>query len=251
MKPQKITKNSLKLINFQASIGQKTIVKDINFEIASGQLHVLIGPNGSGKSSLILAIAGYPKYKTQGKILLNNSNLATKPADLRVKLGLMVTFQNPAGVKGVTIKNLLKTAYREIYPQEKIDLSNFYQNLTNESHKLKINPSLLKRELNVDFSGGEKKLMELLSVITLKPNFVLFDEIDTGLDIDALKLMADQIAKLQKMGIGILLVTHQLKLVKLLSFQKLYLIKAGRIVAKGKTELLDKITQTGFENLKV
>jgi Fe-S cluster assembly ATP-binding protein len=163
----------------------------------------------------------------------------------------MVTFQNPVGINGVTVKNILKTAYREIYPLKQFNLNNFYQNLTDESHKLKIDQLLLKRSLNVNFSGGEKKLMELLQVIILKPSFVLLDEIDTGLDIDALKLVGVMIKKLQKMGIGILLVTHQLKLLNLLSIQKLYVMKQGKIIAFGNTELLNKISKSGFENLKV
>lgn len=242
-------KNLLSVKNLQISSGRTVIINKVSLDIKSGEMHVIMGPNGSGKTSLILGIAGHPDYQSRGKIFINKKNIGTLSPEKRVKSGLSVTFQNPAGIPGVSVRNLLKTSVRETQPKKQLNLPDFYINLNKQANKLNIKPSLLSRGLNTDFSGGEKKLMEILCMEIIKPKFILFDEIDTGLDIDTLKIIARRITGFQKNGTGILLVTHYPRLVKLLSLSKLYVMKKGEFVASGDKYLLEQIINHGYKNL--
>jgi Fe-S cluster assembly ATP-binding protein len=227
-----------------------------------------MGPNGSGKSTVAAAILGSPLYKINrlSRIMLNGSDIKKLPTDERVKMGLFLAFQNPVTVPGVSVINLLRTSYREIYgmPPGKrapglqnpvlesrwqtsgINLGGFMKTVEGYSRHLHIGRPLLSRGINDGFSGGEKKKVEMLAALVIKPKYAIFDEIDTGLDVDALKIVADGMKKLRDQGTGIIVITHYQRLLKLIKPEVVHVLIDGEIAVSDDYRLVQKIEKEGY-----
>lgn len=239
----------LKIQNLSVSVKHKEIIRDISLSIKTGEVHVIMGPNGSGKSTLSLALAGHPDYTvTNGKILINNLDITGLSPEKRAQLGLFLAFQKPLAVAGVGIINFLKTAYMKKNPGGKdISIRSFLETVKNNAGLFKLNEEFLKRGLNDGFSGGEAKKLEMLQMAVLKPDFSILDEIDTGLDVDALKTVATGIETFRK-EMGIILITHYQRILKYLKPDAVHIMIDGKIAESGGFSLVKKIEEKGYEN---
>lgn len=233
----------LKVQNLQVKAQNKLIITGISLEIKPGEIAVLMGPNGSGKSSLANALAGNPIYPSVGgQASIDGKNLLNLKPDERAKLGLFLAWQNPPAVSGVSVESLLRMAVLNCRQRRCRTVCAFREELEREAVKLKINKSWLNRGINVGFSGGEKKKLELLQLLLLRPKYAVLDEIDSGLDIDSLKLLA----KIRRPGLGILLITHYTRVFRYLKPERILIMKKGRIAASGGRELIKKIEKDGY-----
>jgi len=234
---------SLKIQNLQVKAQNKLIIKRVSLKIKPGEIVALMGPNGSGKSSLANALAGNPLYPpVGGQASIDGKNLLNLKPHERAKSGLFLAWQNPAAVSGVSVESLLRMAVLNCRQRRCRTVCAFRQELNREAGKLKINKSWLNRGINVGFSGGEKKKLELLQLLLLKPKYAVLDEIDSGLDIDSLQLLA----KISRPRQGILLITHYTRIFQYLKPNKVLVIKQGRIAASGGSELIKKIEKDGY-----
>ncbi len=256
----------LKIDNIRVSIDGKEVVKGVSLEIRPGEIHALMGPNGSGKSSLAMALMGHPKYqlKVQSekcKIDLDGRDLTDKTPDERARMGLFLASQYPVGVGGVTVEQLLRRSVQEILKgpallkqgralsDTRIDVLKFRKDLEKLAKRIGVQPELLRRSINVGFSGGEKKRLEVLQMLTLQPKYAILDETDSGLDIDALKTIA-QMVKIAKWSNGhkpgILVITHYAKLLHYLKPDYVHIMKEGKIVESGGKEVAIRIEKKGY-----
>lgn len=234
----------LKLQNISIKKDEKIIIKDLSFEVKKGEIHYLMGPNGSGKSTLALAIMGYPEYKVEGQIIFEGQDITRLAPDKRAKLGLFLSMQYPPAIKGVTILSLLKNAYQAIYGT--VNVLEFRKRVLDEAQKLGLGSEILSRYINDGFSGGERKRLELLQLIILKPKLAILDEPDSGLDIDAIKLMSSELNKLSREGMTFLIITHLGQLA--LQPDKITVIKNGAIKLEGGIEILSQLQEKGFND---
>ena len=238
----------LEIKDLHVSIGDKEVVKGINLTIKEGEFHVLMGPNGSGKTSLSRAIMGHPKMKiTKGEILVDGKSIKELPADKRAALGLFLEFQNPIEVDGLGLANFLNTAKASI-SNEKISPREFLDEIKENGKKLKLREDLIQRPLNFGFSGGEKKKVEILQMQMLKPKIAILDEPDSGLDVDAVKVVAENIDDYaSKQKCGIMLITHYSRILKYMEPRFVHIIHNGKIVKEGGKELADEIEKEGYK----
>ena len=224
---------------------QKELLHHIDIELTAGETVVLLGPNGAGKSTFVKSIAGISELKTTGKILFGGQNIARLPAEARAKLGIFLSYQEPVEIAGVTYSEMLRTALEE--RGKKISLRDFKLQLASNLERLGLEPFACERDLNVGFSGGEKKKMEVLQMLVLEPKLAMFDEIDSGLDVDALKKIAGILADYQqRTKATYLFITHNLRLAKYLPVRKVYVMNVGSIEKVGGSELLDEVNEKGF-----
>jgi Fe-S cluster assembly ATP-binding protein len=237
----------LSIKNLSVSIEGKKILEDISFDFQPGKTYALMGPNGSGKSTLASAIMGHPSitYSRTSKILVGNKNIKNLSADKRAKLGIFLSFQTPLALPGVTVFSLLRLAL-----EKKMDPVALHKKVKEYALELHIKDELLKRSLNEGFSGGEKKKLEALQAVLLAPRFALFDEIDTGVDVDALKTISRFLKKYLPKETTIVLITHSTRLLRYIEPQEVLVIKGGRLVKAGKKALAKKIEEQGFEYIK-
>lgn len=237
----------LALEHLKVSIEGKTILPDFSFSFQSGKTYCLMGPNGSGKSTLAAAIMGHPQYSIGrgSKILLKNKNLKNLTPDHRSRLGIFLSFQTPMDLPGVTVFELLRLALEKKYSP--VELHKLVQEYAKE---LRIKDELLKRSLNVGFSGGEKKKLEALQAVLLAPRFALFDEVDTGVDVDALRTIANFLKKHLPKETTLVFITHSTRLVKYVKPNKVLVLQDGKLVKTGAATLAQKIEIRGFENTK-
>lgn len=236
----------------------KEILKGINLTVKNGELHVLMGPNGSGKSTLAYAVMGHPKYKiTNGKLQMQNANITKLSPDKRAKLGLFLAFQHPTEIPGVKMFQFLRTA-QQTTKNLKLKTKNGHSQqpvtefLTSVKAELKavgMSENFLERFLNEGFSGGEKKRSEIFQMNILKPKIAILDEPDSGLDIDGVKLIAKIIMEAKKEGIGVILISHNPKILDYLKPDFIHLIVDGKIVKSGQNEIVKEIEKKGFEDL--
>lgn len=238
--------------NLQVSIEEKEILKGVNLELKPGELCVLMGPNGSGKSTLALAVMGNPKLTLDvSRLSLDGQNIAKLSPDKRARLGLFLAFQNPVEVPGVSYFNFLRLATSNVVDTAKKEKNNgileFKKNVVKTAQSLGFEENLLSRSLNDGFSGGERRKSEILQALTLKPKYAILDEPDSGVDVDAQKILAAKISQLVKSGTGILLITHNPKILKYLKPDFVYIMIDGRIVKSGKTELIKLVEEKGFQ----
>ncbi len=246
-----MTSTVLEIKNLKVSAEDKEILKGVDLTIKSGEIHALMGPNGAGKSTLGEALVGHPNYTiTGGKILINGKNLTDAYPEERAKAGLFLAFQSPISIPGVKISTFLRTAYNDLYPDEKMPLKDFFNMVKAAMNDLEMNESFISRSINDGFSGGERKRFEVLQMIVLKPKIVILDEIDSGLDVDALKLVSAEIKKLHDQNIGFLIITHYQRILKDIIPEFVHILKDGRIVMNGNKEVSDKIEDEGYEWIK-
>ncbi|MBS3138226.1 Fe-S cluster assembly ATPase SufC [Candidatus Woesearchaeota archaeon] len=224
------------------------IVKGVTLSVKSNEIVAIMGPNGSGKSTLVNTVMGHPKYKvTNGEILMDNKNMTDASPDERAKAGLFLSFQYPSEVSGVSIANFLRTAVNELRGI-KMSVPDFMKLLKERMQLLEMDSSFAKRYLNEGFSGGEKKRNEILQLAVLEPKIALLDETDSGLDIDALKAVANSVNKVrEKTGMGVLVVTHYQRLLNYIKPDKVHIMIEGKIIKSGGAELALEIEEKGYE----
>jgi Fe-S cluster assembly ATP-binding protein len=234
------------------SVDNKEILQGVSLEIEPGEVVALMGPNGSGKSSLAYTAAGHPKYEVKkGSILIDGEEVLNKSPDERAKLGLFLAFQYPVAIPGVTVREVLLAVLREKEKAAKKSALELKKELEKEAELLSMNPGLLSRGLNEGFSGGEKKKMEIMQLRILKPKYAILDETDSGLDIDALKIVAEgaqEAAKKDK--VGILVITHYQRILKYLKPDRVVVLKEGVVAKEGGEELVRELEDKGYKLLE-
>lgn len=236
--------------NISVSIDQKSILKDITFNLKPGQITALMGPNGSGKSTIALTLAGHPNYQvTSGKIILGKINISHLSPDKRANLGIFLSNQSPVAIPGLNVKTFLWQIFKKFHPDQKMSLSEFRSWLTFEADTLGIKNELLDRSLNDGFSGGERKKMEVLQMLVSTPKYLILDEIDSGLDVDALKTISLRIQKLaQDLNSAILIITHAPTILEYLKPDQVLVLEKGKIKTFGNASLAQKIITFGFNS---
>ncbi len=242
----------LKLDNVSVEVNGKEILSNIDMEIKRGEIVVLMGPNGAGKSTIANVVMGNPKYKIiNGNVILNEKILNDVQTNERAKLGVFMSFQHPAEVDGVTMMNFLRVSYNSIKGKEENAVS-FKKILTSKMEELNMDLNFRKRFLNSGFSGGEKKRSEILQLLLLEPKYAFLDEIDSGLDVDALKLVSKNICKIAKeKNMGVLIITHYNKILEFLNPDRVIVLKSGRIDRVGGPDLIKEIEIKGYEGLNL
>lgn len=251
---------SLELKNIHISAGDqlrpsfseasKEIVRGLNLILKPGEVQAIMGPNGSGKSTLASALMGHPKYKiTAGKIILDGADITNEAPDKRAKRGLFLSMQYPPEIPGVTLTNFLRLA-TEISSGAKQNPITFYKKLIEEMKKLRINPEFARRYINTGFSGGEKKKAEILQLPMLNPRYAILDEIDSGLDVDALKIVAEGINRFRTPEHGILIITHYNRILEYVVPDQIHIMREGKIIKTGNKTLAKEIEKHGYRELK-
>ena len=239
----------LDVINLNAGLEDgKQILNDLNIQIGQGEIHALMGPNGAGKSSLGNTLMGNPVYKiTGGKIFFKDTDITEESADKRARLGMFMSFQQPLEIPGISLEAFIRSAIQQI-TGEHVKLFHFQKELQRCMELLDMKPEYAKRDLNVGFSGGERKKAEILQLLMLKPAFAILDETDSGLDVDAVRVVAKGIAEYRKLTNGsLLIITHTTKLLEGLNVDKTHIIVKGHIVKTGDGQLFKQINEKGFE----
>ena len=237
----------LKITDLRVRVEEKEIIKGLNLEVSDNEVVALMGPNGSGKSSLANTIIGNPKYQVLGgEIELDGKNILAMTPDERAKEGILIAFQYPASLPGITVREMLLVSLRlRGEKTSAVDLKNL---IKSEAEKLHIDESLLNRSLNEGFSGGEKKKFEILQMVVLKPKLLILDEIDSGLDIDALEIIANKVTdQVKDRGMSVLVITHYQRLLKYLKPNRIVVLKDGVKVDEGGNELVEKLETNGYK----
>lgn len=239
--------NQLEIKDLVVSVEGEKVLHGVSLKTKPGEIHAIMGPNGSGKSSLALAIAGHPSYKIKsGTVRLMGKDLLSLKPHQRAKLGLFLAFQNPVVIFGVPVVSFLRAAKSKVDNGQNLNISRFYEQLKENGRSLGLGEELLNRSLNDGFSGGEKKKVEVLTLLALSPKLAILDEIDTGLDVDALKTIAGVINKVAKRGTGIILITHYQRILEYVKPDRVHVLKGGKIVASGDASLAQKIEKEGY-----
>ena len=244
--------SSLVIQDLHVSIGEKPIVKGLTLTINSGEVHAIMGPNGTGKSTLSKAIAGHPDYTiTSGDVLIDGVSILAQEADERARAGIFLAFQYPSEIPGVSIANFLRAAVQARMAEgEEIDASAYYKRLYSKMDLLKIDRKFTSRAVNDGFSGGEKKRCEILQMAMLEPKFALMDETDSGLDIDALRIVADGVNTMRGPTLGVLLITHYQRLLDYIVPDHVHVMYDGRIVKSGDKSLALELEAKGYDWIK-
>lgn len=240
---------SLLIQNLHANIGDREILKGLNLEIPKGEVHAIMGKNGSGKSTLAKVMAGHPSYEvTGGDVLLDGKSIMEMEPDERSREGLFLAFQYPMEVPGVTIANFLRAALQARLPEgEEIEAVAYYKQLYAKMEELKIAKSFTSRSVNEGFSGGEKKRCEILQMAMLKPSYAVLDETDSGLDIDALKIVSEGVNALRGPDTGFIVITHYQRLLNYIVPDVVHVMVDGRIVKSGGKDLALKLEAEGYD----
>ena len=239
----------LALRDISVSAGEKTLIEGVSLSVESGKIHILMGPNGSGKSSLLNAVMGHPAYKlTNGAVMLDDEDITDLPTEKKAKSGLFLSMQHLPEIAGVSTTSFLHRAYKELKGSD-ISPLDFYKQTEKRAIEAGIDPAYLKRNVNSGLSGGEKKLSEVLQLIALEPKFAFLDEIDSGVDVDAMKKVYAGINALKEKGIGFLLVSHYPNILEHVTPDMVSVMRGGKVVAQGGAELAKKIAVNGFENI--
>jgi len=235
-------------VSVETEQGAVQILKGVNLVINSGETHAVMGPNGSGKSTLAYSIAGHPKYEvTQGEILLDGENVLEMSVDERARAGLFLAMQYPVEVPGVSVSNFLRTA-KTALSGEAPALRQWVGDLRQAMENLKIDPTFTERNVNEGFSGGEKKRHEILQLELLKPKFAVLDETDSGLDVDALKVVSEGVNR-AKAGndLGVLLITHYTRILNYIKPDYVHVFVAGKVAEQGGPELAERLEAEGYD----
>jgi Fe-S cluster assembly ATP-binding protein len=247
---------SLKITNLQVSIDNQEIVRGIDLDVKSGEIHALMGPNGSGKSTTAYSLAGHPDYEVMAgsKVSLDGDDILEMSPDERSQAGLFLAFQYPLEIPGVSVQNFLRQAHQARFAGQPDKLFkkviDFRKHLQKLAAEFEVDASLLKRGLNEGFSGGEKKRLEVLQMAVLEPKFAVLDETDSGLDIDAIKIVAAGVRKVIKSyNTGILIITHYQRILDYLKPGFVHVMKKGMIVQSGDQRLVQQLEADGYQQM--
>lgn len=236
----------LRVENLSAGVEDKEILKNINLKINYGEVHVIMGPNGSGKSTLANVIMDNPVYNvSSGKIFLDGEDITDLTTDKRANKGLFMSFQSPEEVPGISVENFIRTA-KSLKEDKTISILKFKKQIKKEMEELKMDSSYAERYLNVGFSGGEKKKNEILQMLMLNPKLAILDETDSGLDVDATRIVSSGIEKFLNEDNAVLIITHHKELIDNIKPDFVHVILDGQIVKEGDASLIDKIEKEGF-----
>lgn len=235
-------------VEIETDNGSKEILRGLNLKLEKGIVHALMGPNGSGKSTLANVLMGDPRYKiTEGEILLDGENITGMPVDEKAKKGIFLSFQNPIAVPGVNIRNFLRQAYNSVNADRKMSVLEFNEFLSAQASDLKIPLEFLDRYLNQGFSGGEKKKFEILQLMVLNPRVAVLDETDSGLDIDALKVISEGVNRFTEKGEKtVLIITHYKRILDFVKPSRVSIMLDGKIAATGTGDLVDQLEEKGY-----
>ena len=242
----------LEIKNLQVSINNKLILKGLNLSIKPGELHAVMGPNGSGKSTLANVLSGKSGYKISGTLNFEGNNLKEIPIEERAQKGIFLAFQYPLEIPGVNTNNFLKTSLNSIRKargEKEIDTLSFLKMVKEKSSELGIDENFLSRQLNVGFSGGEKKKNEILQMKILDPNFSILHETDSGLDIDALRIVANGVNSSRNKKKSFLVITHYQRLLNYIKPDFVHVLSDGKIVKSGCSELAEELEKTGYKKI--
>lgn len=248
--------SSLKIRNLAVSAEDQKILKGLNLEIPQGEVHAIMGPNGTGKSTLAYAVMGHPRYTIEGgSVALNGTELLDLSPEERSHAGMFLAFQYPVAIPGVTVANFLRTALnahrKSQDPEYKgVPILEFRKLLTEKMDLLKMDHSMAARYLNDGFSGGEKKRLEILQMAMLEPKFAILDETDSGLDIDALRIVSEGINTLKGPTLGILVITHYQRILNYLTPDVVHIMVDGQVIKTGGPDLAEKLEDQGYEWVK-
>ena len=244
--------NSLIIKDLHVSIGDKEIVRGLSLEVEKGKVHAIMGPNGSGKSTLSKALGGHPDYTvTSGEVLMDGVNILEMEPDARARAGLFLAFQYPMEIPGVSIANFLRSAVQSRLAEgEELEATDYYARLYEKMDALEINRAFTSRSVNEGFSGGEKKRCEILQMAMLEPDYAILDETDSGLDIDALRIVSKGVNALRGPDVGILLITHYQRLLDYIVPDYVHVMVEGRIVHSGGKELALELEDRGYDWVK-
>ena len=248
----------LTIENLHVAIDGKEILKGVDLTIRQGEVHALMGPNGSGKSTLSYALMGHPNYDvTEGTATIDGADLLAMEADERAKAGLFLAFQYPLSIPGVTVANFLRHAVTNVRNPNRLEghdlmpMRDFRKELREQMDELGVDQEFARRYLNEGFSGGEKKRAEILQLAMLKPAIAILDETDSGLDIDAVRIVSEGINRVIAKGeTGVLVITHTQRFLKLIQPQFVHIILGGKIVERGGPELVDRLEREGYDWLR-
>ena len=240
----------LNLKNVKSEVEGKEILKGVDLTINKGEVHVIMGPNGAGKSTLASILVGHPKHEVVGgQILLEGEDITELEVDERAQKGIFLSFQYPEEIPGLTVEDFLRTA-KEAVTGEKQYIMQFHNELVEKMEKLHINPEYAERHLNVGFSGGEKKKNEILQMAVLEPKLAILDETDSGLDIDATKVVFEGVQKLKTKDTALLIITHYDKVLEYLKPDFVHVLMDGKIVKSGGIEIVEAIEKDGYGKMR-
>lgn len=248
--------SDMEIRNLHASINDLEILKGLNLTINKGEVHALMGPNGTGKSTLAYVLMGHPNYEvTEGEVIFKGKNILELEPDERAHLGMFLAFQYPVAIPGVTVANFLRTAInsrrKALDSEDKgMPIPQFRRMLKEKMDNLKMDHSFAGRYLNEGFSGGEKKRAEILQLATLEPDIAILDETDSGLDIDALRIVSDGINALQSTDLGVLVITHYQRILNYIKPDFVHIMLAGRIAESGGPDLAVHLEEHGYDWLR-
>jgi Fe-S cluster assembly ATP-binding protein len=239
--------NLLEIRNLHVNVEDREIIKGVDLAVNKGEVHAIMGPNGSGKSTLASTLMGHPFYTvTEGDIFLNGESVLELSPDERAKRGMFLAFQYPHAVPGVTVANFLRTAVNAIRNGNPLSPREFREELRKNLALLKMDESIASRYINDGFSGGEKKRAEILQMAMLRPQLAILDETDSGLDIDALRIVAEGVNALLGPNLGVLLITHYQRILNYITPNYVHVMVDGRIVANGGPELAHELERSGY-----
>ncbi len=238
--------------NLHAQVEDQEIIRGLNLTISTGEIHAIMGPNGTGKSTLAAVIMGNPRYQvTEGEILLNGEDVLQMSVDERSRKGIFLAMQYPNEIPGITNADFIKSAMQaRLKEGEYVSLFKFVKEMDHAVQDLKMNPNLPHRYVNEGFSGGEKKRNEILQMKMLKPSFALLDEIDSGLDVDALKIVGENVNQMRSDTFGALVITHYQRLLDYITVDVVHIMINGQIVKSGGKELIERVDLEGYDWIK-
>jgi Fe-S cluster assembly ATP-binding protein len=242
----------LQITNLSVSVDDKKILDGFNLKIKPGEVHALMGPNGSGKSTLANVLTGKNGYQVEGQVIYQGKDLLNLPIEERAQNGLFMAFQYPLEIAGVNTNNFLKTSLntiRKVRGLKELDSLDFLNLIKTKIKKLKIDEKMLNRQLNVGFSGGEKKKNEILQMIILEPKLAILDETDSGLDIDAMKIVADGVNSLRSKDRSFLIITHYQRLLDYIKPDFVHILVDGKVAKTGCSELALELEKVGYEDM--